>query len=99
MMETKWKTRADGECAQRDAEEVFAFADQGEDGVQQAERIKGGGHAQPDDTHFGHGRIGNFESEIPVYRDGQRIPLPPMGVAGAHCGVITERSQFWGFAF
>jgi hypothetical protein len=46
--------RADGKRAERNAEEVLAFADQGKDGVQQAERVQGRGHAQPDDTHFSH---------------------------------------------
>ena len=49
--------RAEGEGAQGDAEQVLAAADQGEDGVQQAERIQRGGHAQPDDAHFSHGAI------------------------------------------
>ena len=48
--------RAEAEGAQRHAEEVFAPADQGKDGVQQAERVQRGGHAQPDDAHFSHGR-------------------------------------------
>ena len=30
---------------------------QGEDGMQQAERIERGGDAQPDDAHFSHGAI------------------------------------------
>ena len=46
---------AQDEGGQRDAEQVFAAANQGEDGMQQAERIKRGGHAQPDDAHFSHG--------------------------------------------
>ena len=48
---------AEGEGGQGDAEQVFAAADQGEDGMQQAERIKRGGHAQPDDAHFSHGVV------------------------------------------
>ena len=47
---------AQGEGGQGDAEEVLAAANQGKDGVQQAERIERGGHAQPDDAHFSHGR-------------------------------------------
>src|ERR1017187_9901794 len=29
-----------------------------------------GGHAEPDDAHFSHGRRGELESEITVYRGG-----------------------------
>ncbi len=46
--------RAEAEGAQRHAEQVLAAADQGKDGVQQAEGIQGRGHAQPDDAHFSH---------------------------------------------
>jgi hypothetical protein len=46
--------RADRKRGERNPEQVLAFADQREDGVQQAERVQGRGHAQPDDTHFSH---------------------------------------------
>ena len=65
-METKWKTAPRVKAVERDAEEVLAAANQGEDGVQQAERVKRGGHAQPDDAHFSHGRIAKLLSEIPL---------------------------------
>ena len=58
--------RAQGEGGQRDAEEVLAAADQGEDGMQEAERVKRGGHAEPDDAHFCHGRIAKLLSEFPL---------------------------------
>ena len=45
---------ANGEGPERDAEEVLAIANQGKDGMQEAERVKRGGHPQPDDAHFGH---------------------------------------------
>ena len=48
---------ADGEGGEGDAEEMFAPADQGKDGVQEAEGVQRGGHAQPDDAHFSHGAI------------------------------------------
>ena len=56
-METKWKTEPNAERAQRHAKQVLAAADQGEDGMQQAEGVQRGGHAQPDDAHFSHGAI------------------------------------------
>ena len=62
--------RAEAEGAERDAEQVLAAPDQGKDGMQQAERIQRRGHAQPDDAHFSHGRIGELESEITLYRYG-----------------------------
>jgi hypothetical protein len=37
--------------------------------MEETERIERGGHAEPDDAHFSHGRIGELMSEIPVYRD------------------------------
>src|ERR1035437_2209145 len=62
--------RAQGEGGQGDAKQVLAAANQGEDGMQEAERVERGGHAKPDDAHFSHGRIGELESEITVYRGG-----------------------------
>ena len=50
--------------------EVLAAPNQGENGMEQAERIKRGGHAKPDDAHFSHGRRGELESEITLYRGG-----------------------------
>ena len=47
----------DRERDQRHAEQEFAAANQSEDGVQQAERVKRRGHAKPDDAHFSHGAI------------------------------------------
>src|SRR3954454_21198317 len=47
---------------------MFAAADQGKNRMQEADRIKRGGHAQPDYAHFCHGRIGTSTSEIQVYR-------------------------------
>ena len=61
---------AQGEGGQGDAKQVLAAADQGENGMQQTERIERGGHAEPDDAHFSHGRKGELESEITVYRGG-----------------------------
>ena len=55
--------RAQGEGGQGDAEEVLAAADQGKNGMQQTERVQRGGHAQPDDAHFSHGRIAKLLSE------------------------------------
>src|ERR1035437_8235240 len=69
---------AQGEGGQGDAKQVLAAANQGENGMQQTERIKRGGHAKPDDAHYSHGRIGELESEITVYRGG----AAPTGGAG-----------------
>ena len=44
--------------------EVLAAANQGKDGMEQTERIERGGHAEPDDAHFCHGRIAKLLSEI-----------------------------------
>ena len=54
-METQCSTAPMEMRGERNPEEVLAFADQREDGVQQAERVQGRGHAQPDDAHFSHG--------------------------------------------
>ncbi len=56
------ENRAERKCAQRHAKQVFLFADQSKNGVQQTHRVQRGGHAQPDDAHFSHGRSGNVES-------------------------------------
>ena len=58
-METKWKTAPSAKAPSATRNKLLAAADQGEDGVQQAERIQRGGHAQPDDAHFSHGRVGS----------------------------------------
>ena len=65
-METKWNTAPMRKRRERHAEQVLAVADQGEDGVQQAERIQGRGHAQPDDAHFSHEarRLGVVETIV-----------------------------------
>jgi hypothetical protein len=62
--------RTQGKGGQGDAKQVLAPADQGKNGMEQAERIERGGHAEPDDAHFSHGRIGELMSETPVYRGG-----------------------------
>src|SRR5450759_3809403 len=59
---------AQGEGGEGDAKQVLAAANQGENGMQQAERIERGGHAEPDDAHFSHGRRGELESELTLYR-------------------------------
>ena len=57
MMETKWKTVPRAKAAEGDAEQLLAPAHQGEDGMQQTQRVERGGHAKPDDAHFSHGAI------------------------------------------
>ena len=54
------KYRGEAESAQRDTEQLLAPADQGEDGMQEAEGVQGGGHAKPDDAHFSHERSRNL---------------------------------------
>src|ERR1035441_758897 len=61
---------AQGEGGHGDAKQVLAAAHQGKNGMQQTERIERCGHAEPDDAHFSHGRRGELESEITVYRGG-----------------------------
>ena len=46
--------RAQPECAERDPEKAFAAAQNGEDGVDQAEGIKSGGHTKPENAGFAH---------------------------------------------
>ena len=48
--------------ARAEAKQVLAAANQGKNGMEQTERIERGGHAEPDDAHFSHGRIGNRKS-------------------------------------
>ena len=74
-METKWNTAPKAKARQRHAEQMLAAADQGKDGVQQAERIQCRGHAQPDDAHFSHGAVRYSESKLPVYRGGAERTL------------------------
>src|SRR5450759_517934 len=103
---------AQGEGGQGDAKQVLAAANQGENGMQQTERIKRGGHAKPDDAHFSHGRIGELESEITVYRGGaaptgttgglptrrtQRVPLPTCPTMGGADGVVCGTKPNPGF--
>ena len=46
---------ADGKCRKSNTEQVFPLAHQRKNRVQQADRVQGRGHSQPDDTHFSHG--------------------------------------------
>ena len=50
--------RSDRKRPQRHAEQVLAVANQGEDGVQQAQRIQSRRHAQPEDAHISHRQSG-----------------------------------------
>ncbi len=46
--------RAETECGEGGAEETFAPAQNRDDGIEKAERIKSGGDAEPEDTGFAH---------------------------------------------